>query len=120
MDKKKIIIITIILILAAGNIILATRCYLGYREIQQARKAVEEQRLNTKIINFLQVFIIKVLKAEKEVSFEDRLKLENTVRDLNNAEVLSQWEKFTSSKTEEIAQEEVKNLLDLLVRKMSY
>jgi CRISPR/Cas system endoribonuclease Cas6 (RAMP superfamily) len=62
--------------------------------------------------------IEKVLKAEKEVDFETRLKLENAVREINDKEILNQWIKFTESKTEDEAQNNIKNLLDLLVDKI--
>ena len=68
---------------------------------------------------FLNLFIDKVLNAQGEVSFEDRLQLENRVRDLKDPEVLAQWEKFTGSASEEQVQVEVKNLLALLVKKIS-
>ena len=34
--------------------------------------------------------------------------------------ILDRWEKFTESKTEPEAQENVKNLLDVLTKKISY
>jgi len=48
--------------------------------------------------------------AKKEVTL---------LRDLNDEEILSQWRKFTESKIKEDAQEEVKNLLQLLLAKIS-
>ena len=59
-----------------------------------------------------------MLKAEKEIDFETRLKLENAVRNIGDDEILIQWQKFIESKTEAEAQTGVKNLLDLLVDKI--
>jgi hypothetical protein len=73
-----------------------------------------------KVINFSTLFIEKVLKAKTEVAFEDRLKLENAVRDLDDPAILGLWEKFTESGDQDQAQEAVKNLLDSLVKKISY
>lgn len=53
------------------------------------------------------------------MSFDTRLKLEAAVRSLDDEEILSQWQKFTESKTEAEAQTEVKNLLEMLVKKIS-
>jgi len=64
------------------------------------------------------ISIEKVLKAETEVDFETRLKLENAVRNLEDKEILARWSKFIESKTEAGAQEEVKNLLEALVNKI--
>jgi hypothetical protein len=76
---------------------------------------LESQKTNEKVLDFTKLFIEKVLKAETEVDFETRLKLENAVRNLGDEEILTQWQKFTESKTEAEAQEEVKNLLEMLL-----
>jgi len=73
---------------------------------------------NERIINFLKLFIAKILKAEGEIDFETRLKLENAVREIQDKEILDQWTKFTESKTEEEAQKNVKDLLEILVNKL--
>lgn len=65
---------------------------------------------------FTELFVEKVLKTGKEVDFETRLQLENSVRELNNAEILNQWQKFIESKTEADAQIEVRNLLEILIK----
>ena len=69
-------------------------------------------------MNFTKLFITQVLRADGEVDFETRLKLENAVRELNDQNILAQWQKFVESETEEEAQEEVKNLLGMLVNKI--
>ncbi len=71
------------------------------------------------VLNFIKFFIEKVLKAENEVDFETRLKLKNAVRNLSDEEILNQWNKFVESKTENEAQEEAKNLLEMLINKIS-
>jgi hypothetical protein len=118
--KKTIILIAVILILVAGNVYFGLNYFLVSKEVKEVREDLKKQQLNTKIINFSRLFVEKVLKAEKDISFEERLGLENAVRDLNDKEILSQWEKFTESKTESEAQENVKNLLDVLTKKFSY
>ena len=120
MSKQKIILTIIILILVAANVFFGISYFFAQKQLQTIDKQLKTQQSSIKIVNFTKLFIEKVLKAEKEVSFEDRLKLENAVRDLNDNEVLRQWEKFIASKTEAEAQQEVKNLLELLVKKYSY
>jgi hypothetical protein len=46
------------------------------------------------------------------------LKLENAVREIQDKEILDQWIKFTESKTEDEAQKNVKDLLEILVNKL--
>lgn len=118
MAKQKIILITIISVLIAGNIFVGINYFFVQKKLQIIEQQLKSQQNNLKILNFTRLFIEKVLKAEREVSFEDRLKLENAVRDLNDDEILKQWEKFVESKTEIEAQNAVKELLELLVKKI--
>lgn len=120
MLNKKIILFIVIFVLIAGNIVLAINYFLVERELWQAKESLAKQQLNTKLINFSRLFVEKVLKAEKDISFEERLQLENSVRDLNDKEMLDQWNKFTESQTEPEAQENVKDLLDILTKKFAY
>jgi multisubunit Na+/H+ antiporter MnhF subunit len=108
----------LVAILLAGNILLGVKFYSAQKELLGLKKVVETRQTNDRVLAFSKLFITKVLKSETEVSFEDRLNLESAVRGLNDEQVLAQWQKFTNSKTEEEAQNEVKNLLELLVNKI--
>jgi hypothetical protein len=107
-------------LLILGNIGFGVGYFLEKTENKKLQNDLKAQQLNVKVINFSNLFIEKVLKAKTEVSFEDRLKLENAVRDLEDPAILNLWEKFTESNTQDQAQESVKNLLDALVKKISY
>jgi hypothetical protein len=126
MNKQKLIIILIIGLIVM-NIFLLYRYLLITKEIEKIKIAsslpeknavIFPNTKNERIINFLKLFITKVLKAEGEVDFETRLKLENAVREIQDKEILDQWTKFTESKTEEEAQKNVKDLLEILVNKL--
>jgi hypothetical protein len=119
MNKKIITIISVIALLAAGNIFLGIKCFLNEKQVVQAQEQLKDQQMNKKMVTFLNLFIEKVLKADKEVSFDDRLKLETAVRDLGDEDVLLQWEKFTESTSEAQVQIEVKSLLSLIVEKIN-
>jgi hypothetical protein len=54
------------------------------------------------------------------VSFDDRLSLENAVRDTKDTQLLAQWNSFTAAKDEAGAQQEMKSLLSLLISKMNF
>jgi len=110
--------IALIVILIIGNIFFISK-YLGFKkQLQKEQINVEVQNLNGEILEFTQLFIEKVLDTEAEVDFETRLKLENSVRNLRDQEILDQWNKFIESETETDAQENVKNLLKTLVNKI--
>ncbi len=118
--KKETVIIAAITILVAAVIFLSGQYYIALQRTKIAENTVLTYQHSEKILDFTKLFIIKVLKSEGAVSFEDRLKLENTVRDINDKDIFDQWQKFTNSKTQIEAQIEVKNLLELLVNKFSY
>lgn len=117
-NPTRIILTLIILILLAGNVFLGVKYRAAQTILEESERALETQKTNEKVLNFTQLFINKVLKAEGEVDFETRLNLENEVRSLDDQEILEQWQKFTESESEAEAQVEVKNLLELLVNKI--
>lgn len=119
MSKKKLLVIMLVSILLAGNVFFGIEYFTGRAELRRTEALLKTRNTNNKVIKFTKLFVNKVLKAESEVDFETRLRLENAVRDLNNEPILAQWQKFTDSKTETEAQTQVKNLLELLVNKIS-
>lgn len=110
--------IILVLILLTGNVFFGLKYSIAQKELNITQTALESQKTNEKVLDFTNLFIEKVLKAETEVDFETRLKLENAIRNLDNEEILAQWQKFTESETEADAQTEVKNLLEMLVSKI--
>jgi|SRR3989344_4642477 len=113
--KKATVIIAILLL---TTIFFMWKYVAVQSELALLRAQVEKPVFNEDMLNFTGLFIEKVLKAEKEVSFEERLNLETVVRGLKDDEILEQWNKFVNSKTEAEAQNAVKNLLGMLVKKI--
>jgi len=118
MKSKIYLLIIIIIILLASNVFFGVKYFAVQKEVGQTQTALETQELNEKVLEFTKLFIEKVLKAETEINFETRLKLENAVRNLDDEEILVQWQKFVESGTESEAQNEVKNLLEMLIDKI--
>ncbi len=118
MAKREIVLIILVLLLVGSSVFLGYQYFNAQRQLQSVQARVENQQLNNRVLNFTKIFIAEVLKAQTEVDFETRLQLENAVRDLNDMEILSQWQAFTDSKTEAEAQNKVKDLLDMLVNKI--
>jgi len=108
----------LIVLLLATNLYTAYLWYNASEGIRVTESKIKSQEANQKTLEFTKLFIAKVLKSQGEVSFENRLKLENAVRELSDETVLTQWKKFTDSKDEAEAQSNVKDLLDLLVNKI--
>lgn len=117
-NPKVLLLIVLAFALLAGNVFLGIQYTASQKELKETQGALKVQNINGKTLAFTQLFIEKVLKSESEVDFDTRLQLENAVRGIGDEEILAQWQKFTESKTEAEAQQQVKNLLELLVRKV--
>lgn len=116
LNRKFIFIVLFSLsLLANGTLVLLYANAAG--RLHYEAKA---QQVNLKILSFTNQFIEKVLMSSQEVDFDTRLMLETMVRDLENPEILSQWQAFTNAQDNQTASREAKNLLNLLVKKISY
>lgn len=114
----KIILAIIILALVAGNLFSAVKYFSAAEALARAQAVGAVKEKNQKIMEFNKQFIEEVLGGGKEVNFEARLKLENSVRALNDEEILSDWQNFTKSKDAAEAQTNVLILLKALANKM--
>jgi hypothetical protein len=117
-NKNRLVLIIVIGILIIGNAFFIPNFFFTFKELQEIKSTQTKTELNTKVVNFASMFIKKVLQAEKEVDFETRLSLENAVRDLKDEEIMSEWQNFIGSKTEQEAQNSVKKLLGILISKI--
>jgi len=115
MQKTKLFIIIVVIIFIAGSIYLATMCFLSGTELARIRQQLKAQETNEKVLLFAQLFVDKILLSDGTVNFEDRLKLENAVRDINDKEIFSEWEKFTKSQNDRESQSAVGNLFKFLL-----
>lgn len=118
--KKESIPFLIIVILAAAVLVLTGQYYITRQNLINSENTVKTFQYDQKVLNFTKLFITKVLKADGQVSFDDRLALENSVRNINDKIIFDQWQKFINAKTSLEAQIEVKNLLELLVNKIIF
>ena len=118
MHQRIILTTVIIVLLAVTNVYTALKYLDVQNQLRAANALVAAQKFNLQVLNFNRLFIEKVLNADQEVDFQTRLQLENDVRNLKDEEILSSWQKFTESKTEISAQEEAKNLLEILTSKI--
>ena len=119
MNTKKIIIYVVSAVVLIAITLLSVKLYLYSNEIVRLQKIEQSRAVNTKILNFTKLFIDKVLASNTEVDFELRLKLENSIRDINDSELFEQWTKFTGSKESGEAQTNVVILLQMLLDKIS-
>jgi len=114
--NQKYIAFAAILILITANVFTGFLYFQTKDELARAQNAAIQNQAESKSLVFLEMLVAKVLQNEGEVSFDDRLLLENAVRQIGDPEILSEWTKFSNSQNESDAQESMKQLLGLLVK----
>jgi hypothetical protein len=120
MKILKYLLVILGLILLLGNAFFAIEYFLCKSELSRIQKSFQAQEVNEKVLSFTKFFVSKVLDGESEISFDDRLQMENDVRDIKDQEIFTQWQKFTGAKTDQDVQHEVSGLFTLLLNKVSY
>lgn len=117
MNKSKLVSSLVILALFVTNVFTALSLFKAQKELSEVQTQLAEKSNSSPVLDFNKLFIEKVLKNTTEVDFETRLDLENKVRALNDSEILEQWNKFVNAENQDVAQVEVKNLLQMLANK---
>jgi len=117
MQKQRLILLITIGLFLIGNVYFIMKSYSLSKELAISQANPASVHKNENVISFTRLFVDKVLNADKEVDFDTRLQLENAVRDLKDVQILAGWQKFTESKTNAEAQQNVKDLLKILIMK---
>lgn len=118
MNRTTIVFATVVFVLLSAIIFLGINWIDAMIELKNQNQIAKAQLTNLKAAEFLELFVAKVLKNDKEIIFEERLQLENAVLDLKDTDILNQWHKFTESDNEVEAQKETIELLSLLAKKI--
>ena len=104
-------IIIVILVLVSGA--LFVKWQTAKSDLAYARESASEiVSRRDRTTQFLKDFVGVVLRANGDIVFEARLKLENAARAIGSPEILAKWQAFTKSKTEADAQKAVIDLLE--------
>jgi hypothetical protein len=117
-NKKKYVLFVAVVLLVLGNVFFIIRSNILSNKLATIENQGQISNKNGKVIDFMSLFVNKVLKSNTEIDFDTRLSLENSVRATGDEELVGQWQKFTNSKTEAEAQVEVKNLLGIIAEKL--
>lgn len=117
MNKIARVGIAVIIVSLLANVFLAIEVVSIHKKNGELQQSLH---LHDKVLEFANLFTTKVLGAQGEVSFEDRLKIEDAVRDTHDKEIYDEWQKFVNVKTEVEGREEIKTLLQLIVYKLSH
>lgn len=119
MQNTRLVIIILITLLAASNIFLAVQYTLSQMELKSVKQQLQIQQTDQKSLFFAKLFVNKFLLGQGTVGFEDRLTLENAVRDINDPVIFKQWQTFTNSQTDYDAQKSAGIMFNLLLDKLS-
>jgi hypothetical protein len=114
----RLIFFGLIIIISAAAVFFGVKYFTLKADYSRLEIALAAQKKSDAVLDFTQMFIEKVLQTQSEVDFDTRMKLENAVINLNDEQILDQWKKFTGSKTNEEAQQNVKDLLETLIIKI--
>lgn len=114
-EFKKIVIVILVLLLF--NLFFAYK-YFSLKKYFYQLSSNQSANINENVLSFTKFFIDNVLKTDKEVSLETRLKMENDIKKINDSEITRRWESFVRSQTEDEAQKNVRELLRILVEKI--
>jgi hypothetical protein len=118
MQKTRLAVIIIISVLAAAVIYLSIQNFLLVKELNFLKANYKAQQTNEKAAAFAKLFVDKILLSSGTINFEDRLQLENSVRNLADKEIFEKWQQFTASKGDAETQKIVGGILELLINKI--
>lgn len=119
LDKARLVSNVLMVILVMGNIFFSIQ-YISNIQ-QQANRDTQEEAKSTERLQtarFLKLFIDTVLNTKEAISFENRVKLENDIRQLGDSNLTKQWDLFVGSKDPKTAQEAAVKLMSMLGSKM--
>lgn len=110
---------TVIVLLLVSNLFFTYELLFYKNNNVKLQYEITEQQKNNAIMSFTKSFITKVLNSTGDVSFEDRLQLENMANEINDTEISNAWKSFTESKTSKDVENNFYNLLKILLNKIT-
>lgn len=117
MDTKKAVIIILIISLAL-NAVLAVFLGVSLNGFKNLKKQISSRQASQKVLEFAKLFVDKFLLSSGVVGFDDRLALENAVRDLNDEQIYKQWQDFINSPDNRQTQLSAGKLFNLLLKRL--
>lgn len=116
LDKTNLLSNFLLLIMLAGNIYLSIQ-YISNIQLAATAK-VDNTNVRIQTSRVLKEYIDIVLNTQGTISYDDRVKLESDVRQLQDPLITKQWEAFVASKDAKTAQTNAVHLMSMLANKM--
>ena len=119
LDTSRIVSNVLMLILVAGNIFFSIQYTQNMtREQDQTTQATEKDTARIMDARLMRSFVNTVLNTKGAISLEDRVKLENDVRQTHDADIIKLWDTFVAAKDAKAAQTAAVNLMVVVANKM--
>ena len=119
LDKSRIISNILMLVLVAGNIFFSIQYTEGIKQqADQAASVVDNSASRMQAARFMKEFVDIVLNTTGQISLDDRVKLENDVRQIGDSNITKQWTAFVNSKDGKTAQAGAVKLMSMVTNKM--
>ncbi len=116
LDKTTMFSNILMLIMLAGNIFLSIQ-YINNMQLEQNAK-VDNTSIRIQTSRVLKEYIDVVLNTAGTIPYDNRVKLESDVRQLQDPAITKQWEAFVASKDAKVAQVSAVKMMSMLANKM--
>ena len=118
LDRTRIVSNILMLLLVAGNIFFSIQYTQNILQNQdRTDQSIAQDNVRIQNARLLKLFIDVVLNT-KTISLEDRIKLENDMRQTHDADTIKLWDVYSTSKDGKSAQLAAVNLMVALANKM--
>lgn len=119
LERTRLVSNVLMLALVAGNIFFSIQYTQNIKD-KDALALLNKDNTGTRIqsARLLNFFINTVLDTQGTISFDDRVKLENDVRQLGDPALTTQWTTFVESKDSKTAQTNAVKVMSMLTGKM--
>ena len=116
LDKTNMLSNFLMLIMLAGNIYLSIQ-YITNMQLEQNAK-IDNTSTRIQTSRVLKEYIDVVLNTAGTISYDNRVKLESDMRQLQDPVITKQWDSFVGSKDAKVAQVNAVRLMSMLANKM--
>ena len=118
LDKTRLVANILMFVLLVGNIFFSIQYAYNVQRERELAALPDTSTTRIQIARFLKYYIDTVLDAKGAISLEARVKLENDIRQIKDADLIKQWDIFVASKGGVEAQQNAVKLMSLLTNKM--
>ena len=117
LDRTRLMSNVLMIVLLAGNIFFSIQ-YTENIKQQQLTQESDTSTMRIQSARLLKSFIDIVLNTGNQaISYDDRIALENEVRQMKDSEILKKWNSFVGSSDAKVAQQNAVEFMKLLANK---